>query len=703
VAHDVFISYASGDKTVADAVCAALEAGGVRCWIAPRDVMPGIHYGEAIIDAIHECRIMVLVFSSKANLSGHIPKEIERAVSQGSTVMPLRIENVVPAKSLDYFIGSVHWLDALTPPLEAHLRKLVADVQTLLSRSGLPPGTADSRFTVEHPATAAPPASPVGTDAASNARPGWIHALIGGVCVAVAVLGFLMLRSRSQSPPATSQRATQNVAGTQTVSEPGKAKALTAAAPALVPANDKSDNPAPPPAPATSVASTPAAASPVVHAADGKNADASGLPPHGRLLYSMIPNEEEIVARHQQQSTDIITFKDGALEFKSGTPPTGPFAILPVSGYGDFVAMFRVAALAGRQTFFFRFHSNAKSEGYVLRIPLDQRIAPPPPGAAAEGLQLCCRPFDLFIGPQKPGIMSLLAGPMPIMVPAPQNEVQSFAVSAKGPRIVVYAAGKEIAQVTDKNFGPGGINVSIAPVGQQLPSIARLTALELYDPPGLPALSPATLPPHGKLLFDLASNLALFDGARQELPEDKMLVKAKTLEITSATNTGATLPIPVKAVSDFVALIRFTNLSSQGILRFHFHHVEPSAPGDHFVQFPSQQRLDPPDPAAIPVGDHTCCQSVDVWTSPFNTTSSPMMFIGPQPRRTLAALNEEQTIVISVKGTQMVMYSDGREIGRLSLGTVRPGSMSLNLIPARNQPAAVVRLSDLKIYEASAK
>ena len=135
MAHDVFISYASGDKPVADAVCSKLEANGIRCWMAPRDVVPGMHYGEAIIDAINECRIMVLVFSSKANLSGHIPKEIERAVSKGVTVMPLRIENVAPAKSLDYFIGSVHWLDALTPPLEAHLRALAANVQTLLSRS----------------------------------------------------------------------------------------------------------------------------------------------------------------------------------------------------------------------------------------------------------------------------------------------------------------------------------------------------------------------------------------------------------------------------------------------------------------------------------------------------------------------------------------------------------------------------------------
>ncbi len=67
--HDVFVSYASGDKPVADAVCVTLESNGIRCWIAPRDVLPGVHYGEAIIDAINEARIMVLVFSSKANIS----------------------------------------------------------------------------------------------------------------------------------------------------------------------------------------------------------------------------------------------------------------------------------------------------------------------------------------------------------------------------------------------------------------------------------------------------------------------------------------------------------------------------------------------------------------------------------------------------------------------------------------------------------
>jgi hypothetical protein len=125
MAHDVFISHSAKDKVTAEAVCAMLESEGIRCWIAPRDVLPSMEWGEAIIDAIEECRIMVLVFTANANDSPQIRREIERAVNHGVAILPLRIEDVLPARALEYFIGNVHWLDALTPPLEAHLNTTV--------------------------------------------------------------------------------------------------------------------------------------------------------------------------------------------------------------------------------------------------------------------------------------------------------------------------------------------------------------------------------------------------------------------------------------------------------------------------------------------------------------------------------------------------------------------------------------------------
>jgi hypothetical protein len=116
--HDVFLSNSKLDKVIADALCATLESHEIRCWIALRDVTPGVDWGEAIVKAISGCRIMVLVFSSHANESPQVRRVVQRAFERGLTVIPLRVEDVNPVESLEYYTGPVHWLDALTPPLD---------------------------------------------------------------------------------------------------------------------------------------------------------------------------------------------------------------------------------------------------------------------------------------------------------------------------------------------------------------------------------------------------------------------------------------------------------------------------------------------------------------------------------------------------------------------------------------------------------
>jgi hypothetical protein len=130
---DAFISYSSKDKTIADAACATLEGSGVRCWIAPRDILPGMEYGASIVEAIDRCRVLLLIFSSNANESQQIRREVERAVSRGVPIVPVRIEDVKPTKSMAYFVQSVHWLDAISPPVEAHLHRLATSMKAILA------------------------------------------------------------------------------------------------------------------------------------------------------------------------------------------------------------------------------------------------------------------------------------------------------------------------------------------------------------------------------------------------------------------------------------------------------------------------------------------------------------------------------------------------------------------------------------------
>ncbi len=134
--HDVFISYAMEDKSSADMACASLESEGINCWIAPRDVLPGRSWGESIINAIKQSKVMVVIFSSHANNSPYIPREVNNAVELGLSVITVRVENVEPSGALELYLDIVHWLDAIDPPLEKQLQRLNDNVGQLLE---LPP------------------------------------------------------------------------------------------------------------------------------------------------------------------------------------------------------------------------------------------------------------------------------------------------------------------------------------------------------------------------------------------------------------------------------------------------------------------------------------------------------------------------------------------------------------------------------------
>jgi hypothetical protein len=207
MAHDVFISYSTKDKPVADAVCAKLEAEGLRCWIAPRDILPGMDWGGALIEAIESARVMVLVLSASADASPQIQREVERAVNKGLRIVPLRIEDIKPGKNLEYFLGTPHWLDAITPPLEKHLQYLSQTIKVLLGQEH--PG---EEIKVAPPAP--PPAPPqphhkleIPKEIASR------RVIIGGIGAAVILLIGMILLFQHGGPVPSKMTGTWTTTG----------------------------------------------------------------------------------------------------------------------------------------------------------------------------------------------------------------------------------------------------------------------------------------------------------------------------------------------------------------------------------------------------------------------------------------------------------------------------------------------------------
>ena len=183
---DVFLSYASQDSAVAEAVCDALEQAGVTCWIAPRDVTPGTFYADEIVHAIDAAKAIVLILSQNAAASPHVLREVERATSKRHPVISLRIDRASLPAGLEYFLNTSHWLDASGVDTARAMPKLVAAV----------------RLTIDRPAaTNAAIVAPTAGRPSRTSHPGGDGsrrriAIVAGSVLAVAIGGFAAYRSR---------------------------------------------------------------------------------------------------------------------------------------------------------------------------------------------------------------------------------------------------------------------------------------------------------------------------------------------------------------------------------------------------------------------------------------------------------------------------------------------------------------------------
>jgi len=201
MAHDVFISYSSSDKAVADGVVAGLEQKGIRCWVAPRDLTPGISWGQGIAEAIESSKVMVVILSENSNQSRQVAREVERAVSKEVAVIPFRIENIDPTGAIAYFLSSEHWLDAISPPLERHIVKLGNVINLFLKENGDEP-VSDSIVT-HPPEMALPPEEQKSSFWSKNSTITIAigAAAVGILCLAAILIGALVILPKLRATP----------------------------------------------------------------------------------------------------------------------------------------------------------------------------------------------------------------------------------------------------------------------------------------------------------------------------------------------------------------------------------------------------------------------------------------------------------------------------------------------------------------------
>ena len=168
--HDVFISHAHKDKSIADAICEKLESAHLKCWIPARDISAGEDWTEATLNAIGSSRVIVLVLSENANAAHHIEREIAHAFYTRRIIIPFRVADMLPRRSFLFYIGNVPWLNAGSPPAEKHLEELTARIKGLVPDGAVPGNAVPLRSARQTTATLNYPASWIGALRASHYR-----------------------------------------------------------------------------------------------------------------------------------------------------------------------------------------------------------------------------------------------------------------------------------------------------------------------------------------------------------------------------------------------------------------------------------------------------------------------------------------------------------------------------------------------------
>lgn len=123
MAHRVFISHSTADRDVANAICHNLEEAGIRCWIAPRDI-ENSDWAGSIMRGLQSCDVFVVVISHHSILSGEVTKEVTEATRVCQYILPFKVDDEMLSDRLRYHLAPCHWLDAVCPPLQAHIEKL---------------------------------------------------------------------------------------------------------------------------------------------------------------------------------------------------------------------------------------------------------------------------------------------------------------------------------------------------------------------------------------------------------------------------------------------------------------------------------------------------------------------------------------------------------------------------------------------------
>jgi pimeloyl-ACP methyl ester carboxylesterase len=128
--HDVFISFAFPDKDAAGKIYTYFKRNGIDPFWC-EELAAGDDYPQLLGEAIRNSKAFLVVISNASDNSASVRKETTIAHNNKKSIIPVRIEDILP-KNLEYLVASSLFFDAFPQPIEQYLPKLAGGIKKII-------------------------------------------------------------------------------------------------------------------------------------------------------------------------------------------------------------------------------------------------------------------------------------------------------------------------------------------------------------------------------------------------------------------------------------------------------------------------------------------------------------------------------------------------------------------------------------------
>ena len=200
---EVFVSYSSLDRDRVMPVVESLRGNGISVWVDEGNIHAADLWSEQIVQAIADCRVMVVMLSQNSTDSHNVVKEVMLASEQKKALLPVYLEPADIPANLQYQLAGIQHLELYGE----NEQQVLEDLANGLAKRGV---SREGGAAVPQPTTVKrhekPRPKPTATTQPKNlAKPiAWVLA----VCVVV-LLGMLF----AKTPPSDSTQLANSELG----------------------------------------------------------------------------------------------------------------------------------------------------------------------------------------------------------------------------------------------------------------------------------------------------------------------------------------------------------------------------------------------------------------------------------------------------------------------------------------------------------